>query len=95
MQASLKTDSRQVHFLPPIHRPSTWPQKLDSVHSVLRYSGPGPRRSKVIVPGPQWKRSVFDGLAQAIVQSTREAGDIKLHVASLRLASTDIRIVSQ
>jgi hypothetical protein len=41
------------------------------------------------------KRSVFNGLAQVIVQSTREAGDIKLHAASLRLASTDIRIVSQ
>ena len=41
------------------------------------------------------KRSVFNGLAQVIVQSTREACDIKLHATSLRLASTEIRIVSQ
>ena len=41
------------------------------------------------------KRSVLNGLAQVIVQSTREAGDIKLHATSPRLASTDIRIVSQ
>ena len=39
--------------------------------------------------------SVFNGLAQVIAQSTREACDIKLHATSLRLASTDIRIVSQ
>jgi hypothetical protein len=50
---------------------------------------------QVIEPAPLWNRSVFKGLAQAIVQSTREAGVIKLHATSLYLASTDIRIVSQ
>jgi hypothetical protein len=41
------------------------------------------------------ERSVFNGPVHVIVQSTREAGDIKLRATALRHASTDIRIVSQ
>ena len=67
----------------------------DKGAQAFHWDGPGPAAIQVIVPAPQWKRSVFNGLAQVIVQSTREAGDIKLHATSLRLASTDIRIVSQ
>lgn len=69
--------------------------RLSAATQAFHWDGPCPAAIQVIVPAPQWKRSVFNGLAQVIVQSTREAGDIKLHATSLRLASTDIRIVSQ
>ena len=36
----------------------------------------------------QWSRSLFNGLAQVIVQSTKDAGDIKLTASADGLAST-------
>jgi hypothetical protein len=40
--------------------------------------------------GVKWSRSLFNGLAQIIVQSTREAGEIKLTASAdgLALATT-------
>jgi beta-galactosidase len=38
----------------------------------------GPAVVKVTVPAAQWRRSLFNGLAQVIVQSTGEKGEIKL-----------------
>lgn len=44
-------------------------------------------------PGPpQWRRSVFNGLAQVIVQSTGEAGAIKLRAQSQAMAPVAISI---
>ena len=41
---------------------------------------------------PQWKRSVFNGLAQIIVQSTKAAGEIKLTARSEGLSPTTVVI---
>jgi beta-galactosidase len=37
---------------------------------------------------PAWQRSLFNGLVQVIVQSTKEAGEIKLTARSTGLAET-------
>jgi len=44
---------------------------------------------------PQWKRSVFNGLAQVIVQSTGDAGEIKLTARADGLTPTTLSIQSQ
>jgi len=44
---------------------------------------------------PQWQRSVFNGLAQIIVQSSKEAGDIKLTATAPGLRSITQVIQSQ
>lgn len=41
---------------------------------------------------PQWKRSVFNGLAQIIVQSTKTAGEIKLTAQSEGLSPATVAI---
>jgi beta-galactosidase len=41
---------------------------------------------------PQWKRSVFNGLAQIIVQSTKEPGEIKLTARSEGLSPATVTI---
>lgn len=46
-------------------------------------------------PQPQWKRKVFNGFAQVIVQSTNEAGEISLTGKSDGLKSSTIKIVSK
>jgi beta-galactosidase len=48
-----------------------------------------------VAPPAQWKRSVFNGLAQVIVQSTREAGEIRLTATSPGLAPAVLRIASR
>jgi beta-galactosidase len=62
---------------------------------LFHWSGPGPAAIQVVTPAPQWKRSVFNGLAQVIVQSTEEAGEIKLTATSAGMKAADLRIVSQ
>ena len=42
-----------------------------------------------------WKRSVFNGLAEIIVQAATEAGEIKLTARSPGLAGTTLVIQSQ
>ena len=44
---------------------------------------------------PEWKRSVFNGLAQIIVQSTREPGAIKLTAAAEGLSPATVSVQSQ
>ncbi len=44
---------------------------------------------------PEWKRSVFNGLAQIIVQSTREPGDIKLTATAKGLSPATVSVQSQ
>jgi beta-galactosidase len=44
---------------------------------------------------PEWKRSVFNGLAQIIVQSTREPGEIKLAATAESLSPATVSVQSQ
>ena len=44
---------------------------------------------------PEWKRSVFNGLAQVIVQSTREPGAIKLVATAEGLSPATVSVQSQ
>jgi beta-galactosidase len=44
---------------------------------------------------PEWKRSVFNGLAQIIVQSTKEPGAIKLTASADGLSSATASVSSQ
>jgi beta-galactosidase len=44
---------------------------------------------------PEWKRSVFNGLAQIIVQSTREPGTIKLTATAEGLSPATVSVQSQ
>ena len=50
---------------------------------------------QIVTPAPQWKRSLFNGLAQVIVQSTGGAGDIMLTAYSNGLKQASIKIKSQ
>ncbi len=50
---------------------------------------------QVIFPTEQWKRRVFNGLAQVIVQSDRQPGEITLTAASPALKSCHIKIQTQ
>jgi beta-galactosidase len=43
----------------------------------------------------QWKRSLFNGLAQIIVQSTKEAGQITLTATGKNLTQTQLKIQTQ
>jgi beta-galactosidase len=44
---------------------------------------------------PEWKRSVFNGLAQIIVQSTKESGVIKLTATAKGLTPATVSVQSQ
>jgi len=44
---------------------------------------------------PEWKRSVFNGLAQIIMQSTKDPGEIKLTARAKDLAPVTVSIQSQ
>jgi len=44
---------------------------------------------------PEWKRSVFNGLAQVIVQSSREPGEIKLTARAEHLSPATVTLQSQ
>ncbi len=50
---------------------------------------------QVIVPIPTWKRSVFNGLAQVIVQSARQSGEVTLKASSPGLSSNVTRLQAQ
>ena len=62
---------------------------------AFSWDGPGPAAVQVAMPAPQWKRSVFNGLAQVIVQSKREAGEIRLTATSPGLSPAVVNIASQ
>lgn len=46
-------------------------------------------------PSPQWKRSLFNGIAQVIVQSTGDAGEIRLTANSGGLKSASVILKSE
>jgi beta-galactosidase len=54
-----------------------------------------PGLAQVVYPAGQWKRKVFNGLAQVIVQSKKEAGEITLTATSLGLKPAMIKIQTQ
>jgi beta-galactosidase len=47
---------------------------------------------QVINPEPTWKRKTFNGLAQVIIQSTKESGDIILTATSSKLKNAELKI---
>jgi beta-galactosidase len=47
------------------------------------------------VPSPVWRRNLFSGLAQVIVQTTREPGEIQLTASSDGLAPATVTLQSQ
>ena len=50
---------------------------------------------QIRIPAGTWKRKVFNGLAQIIVQSTRQPGEIILKAQSPKLKSATLKIISQ
>jgi beta-galactosidase len=69
--------------------------------AVANWDGPGGINKGVTLrlgekpEWPQWKRSVFNGLAQIIVQSTKSPGEIKLTARSEGLSPTTATIQTQ
>jgi len=61
---------------------------------LFRWDGAGPAAVRVVTPAAAWKRSVFNGLAQVIVQSTVEAGEIRLTARSRGLTPAQVTIAS-
>jgi beta-galactosidase len=49
----------------------------------------------MLTPAGQWKRSVFNGLAQVIVQSTGQAGQITLTANSPGLSPAVLKLETQ
>jgi beta-galactosidase len=47
---------------------------------------------KVVTPADPWKRKVFNGLAQVIVQATKEPGEITLTATAQSLSKSVIKI---
>ena len=50
---------------------------------------------QTISPSPQWKRSAFNCLAQVIVQSTKQSGEITLKASAEGLQQAEIKIQTQ
>ena len=62
---------------------------------LFQWNVAGPAAVQVIVPSSPWKRSVFHGLAQVIVQSTLQGGSIELTATSAALSPALVRILSE
>ncbi len=68
---------------------------------VSNWSGPGGINRGVTLQfaarpvAPKWQRSVFNGLAQILVQSTTESGEIKLTASADGLSPATVTIQSQ
>jgi beta-galactosidase len=54
-----------------------------------------PGTIRMVLPAPTWKRSLFSGLAQVIVQSDKKAGEILLEASSKGLTSASLKLNSQ
>ncbi len=54
-----------------------------------------PGSIRTVVPAPQWKRSLFNGLAQVIVQSEKKVGSIVLKASGKGLAPAVLKLQSQ
>jgi beta-galactosidase len=50
---------------------------------------------QVVIPADPWKRKAFNGLAQVIVQATKESGEIKLKATSPGLTGSEITIKTE
>jgi len=50
---------------------------------------------QTISPSAQWRRSLFNGLAQIIVQSTKQPGEIKLKASAEGVPQAEIKIQTQ
>ena len=50
---------------------------------------------QVFIPTKDWKRKTFNGLAQIIVQSKQEAGEMTLTATSSGLKSSEVKIKTQ
>lgn len=50
---------------------------------------------QMIIPAGQWKRMVFNGLAQVIVQSDKQAGEIILKASGKGLTSKSLKITTE
>jgi beta-galactosidase len=53
-----------------------------------------PGTIQILTPATTWKRTLFSGLAQVIVQSTGESGEITLTATSNGLKKSEIKIQS-
>ena len=53
-----------------------------------------PGTIKVFNPAPQWKRKTFNGLAQVIVKTTKQSGEITLTATSQGLSPATVKITS-
>jgi beta-galactosidase len=64
---------------------------------AFKWDVTGPAAIQIVTPAPQWKRSVFNGLAQVIVQSnsTGQSGEIHLAATSLGLTPAEVTIAAQ
>lgn len=56
------------------------------------YNNTNPGTVQLIIPAAQWKRKLFNGLAEVIVQSTDEPGQIVLTATSTGLKKTELKI---
>jgi Glycoside hydrolase family 2 C-terminal domain 5 len=50
---------------------------------------------QILLPAPVYKRKLFNGLAQVIVQSTREAGEIILKATGNGLRFAEVKLQSK
>jgi len=61
---------------------------------LFRWDGAGPAAVQVVFPAAPWKRSGFNGLAQVIVQSRAQAGEIRLRATSPGLSPAAVSILA-
>ena len=54
-----------------------------------------PPAVKVVTSPGHWKRSLFSGLAQVIVQSTQVPGELRLKARSPGMASDEVKFESR
>jgi len=54
-----------------------------------------PGSIRTVIPAPQWKRSLFSGLAQVIVQSEKKPGNIILKASSKDLRGAELKLEAQ
>jgi beta-galactosidase len=64
----------------------------DKKEQAFHWNDGGPAAIQLTLPAPQWQRSVFNGLAQVIVQSTGQAGEITLEATAPGLAPATIKL---
>jgi beta-galactosidase len=57
---------------------------------AFRWEDGGPALVKVTVPAGQWRRSLFNGVAQVIVQSTGEKGEITVNATANHLSGAKV-----